>query len=121
VRQVRSQRETVPGNLIWHDGVFISQGPSSLEVFDEQEPLEQRVRKKLREQPRDHEALIRLGELELSAGRLEEGLARFREAHAVAPSARTRNRLVAALLESVRGNPPNRHELSEELDRLIAP
>jgi tetratricopeptide (TPR) repeat protein len=119
--QLRSPREIVPGNLIWHAGAFISQSAGYLEVFDEAAALEQRTRQRLRENPRDAEALLRLGELEAGAGRYDAGLAHFRAAHAITPGARTRNRLAAALADALRGNPPNHRELSDELDRLLVP
>jgi hypothetical protein len=40
----KSPRELPAGNLIWHRGLFISQGPATLEVFDERESLVEQVR-----------------------------------------------------------------------------
>ena len=121
VQQARSPREIVPGNLLWHQGVFISQGTQFLQAFDELETLDRQVRQTLQENPRDEQALSRLGAIELNAGRIDEGISHFRQAYEIAKGAQTRNLLIAALLDGMRANLPNRQELSEELDRLIGP
>jgi hypothetical protein len=122
IAEHKSPRELTPGNLVWHQGRFISYGPAALEVFDERERLSADVESRLRANPRDAASLVRRGELELStAGRLAEAVATFREAHQISPSPRTKARLVAALLDAMRENAPSSDQLSDELDRLIGP
>ena len=117
----KSPRELPAGNLIWHNGLFVSQGPATLEVFDERETLVDQVRERLEQNPRDAEALLRKGELELSAGHIAEGITAFRAAYAAARSPKTKSRLIAALLDGVRQNLPGQDSLATELDTLLGP
>lgn len=118
----QSPRELPAGNLIWHKGRFVSQGPFALEVFDERGRLSAEVEARLRVDPRDAEALLRRGELELaSAGRLRDAIGSFRAAHEAAPAARTKSRLISALLDAVRQKIDGHEHYSSELDSLIGP
>jgi|SRR5579872_1114049 len=117
----KSPRELTAGNLIWHKGIFISQGPLALEAFDERDRLAEEVRERLDRNPRDAEALLRLGDLELDAGRAPAAIAAFRKAHETARSAKTKSRLVSALLDGIRRKLPDSDKLSEELDLLAEP
>jgi len=119
--QHKSTRELSAGNLIWHKGLFVSQGPAALEAFDQRDWLVEDVRQRLQKDPRDSEALIRRGELELAAGRLGEAIADFRLAHEASPSARAKSKFVSALLEGVRQKLPESETLTAELDGLIGP
>jgi hypothetical protein len=118
-RQLRSPRQRPLGNLIYHQGRFISQGPLFLEAFEEEGSLRQRADAALQVNPRDAEALTRLGELELAAGRLEAALSAYRRAWTAAPSARTRDRYAAALFDAIRAMPEREAEFNGELDRLL--
>jgi outer membrane protein assembly factor BamB len=117
----KSPRELPAGNLIWHKGLFVSQGPATLEVFDERETFVDQVRERLDRNPRDAEALLRRGELELSAGHVAEAIAAFRAAHEAARSPKTKSRLIAALLDGVRQDLPGQNSLAAELDTLLGP
>jgi outer membrane protein assembly factor BamB len=117
----KSPRELPAGNLIWHKGLFLSQGPFALDAFDEREWLVAHVHEQLERDPRDPDALVRRGELEVSAGRITEAIAAFRAAHESAHSAKTRVRLVSALLEAVRLKLPESEKFAAELDDLIGP
>jgi outer membrane protein assembly factor BamB len=119
--EFRSPRERSAGNLIWHKGRFISQGPFALEVFDERDGLAASVRERLARDPRDPAALVRLGDLELAGGRIGPAIAAFRTAHETARSPRTKSKLVSALLEGVRRNLLDKDALSRELDGLVGP
>jgi hypothetical protein len=119
--QAKSLREIVPGNLGWHNGRFVSQGAAYLEVFDELAPLERRLKDALAHRPDDPAALARLGELELSRGRVAEAIDLLRRAHRASPSPNSRQRLTAALLEGVRVKLPEQGELNKELNQLAAP
>lgn len=123
VGEDRSVREIALGNLIWHKGSFLSLGPDYLQAFDERQAVERQVRERLDRNPADAAALLGRGELELAAGRLHEALATFRQAHAIAPSGRTRSRLTSALLDALRDAGVRRESalqdaLSRELDQL---
>jgi hypothetical protein len=117
----KSPRELTAGNLIWHKGLFLSQSPFALEAFDERDRLTADVGARLQLNPHDADALVRGGELELSSGHVAEAIAAFRAAHDASPSAKTRSRLVSALLEAVRLKLPGSEKFAEELDGLIGP
>jgi hypothetical protein len=117
----KSPRELSAGNLIWHKGLFVSQGPTALEVFDEHDALVAEVRRRLEQDPHDAACLLRRGDLELAAGRVAEAIAAFRTAHEAARSPRAKSKLVSALLEGVRLQLPERDGYSSELDELIGP
>ena len=117
----KSPRELPAGNLIWHRGLFVSQSPFALEAFDEREQLAAEIQARLQLNPRDADALIRRGELDLAARRIPEAIAAFRTAHENSHSAKTRSRLVSALLEAVRLRLPDSEKFAAELDDLLGP
>jgi outer membrane protein assembly factor BamB len=117
----KSPRELPAGNLIWHQGLFISQGPARLEVFDECQALVDQVRTRLEQNPLDADALLRRGELELAAGRVAQAITTFRAAHQAVRSSKTKSRLIGALLDGLRQNLPDHESLAAELDTLIGP
>lgn len=115
----RTLRESVLGNLVWHNGIFISQGATFLEAFDELALLKIAVRDALDKNPNDPFPLIRQGEMDLQAGRTDAALGAFRKAHQASPSSRTRSALTAALLDALRNKEADRERLSAELDALL--
>jgi hypothetical protein len=117
----KSPRELPAGNLIWHKGLFVSQGPFALEAFDERDALAAAVGARLARNPRDPTALLRQADLHLAAGRIAQAIAAFRAAHETAPSPRTKSKLVSALLAGVQHQLPESDSLSAELDGLIGP
>jgi outer membrane protein assembly factor BamB len=117
----KSPRELPAGNLIWHRGLFVSQGPAALEVFDERETLVDQVRERLERNPRDAEALLRRGELQLSFGHVADAIGAFRAAYEAGRSPKMKTRLIGALLDGVRQNLPGQEYLAAELDALIGP
>lgn len=117
----KSPRELPAGNLIWQNGLFVSQGPSTLDVFDERETLVDQVRERLARKPCDAEALLRRGELELSFGHVADAIAAFRTAYEAERSPKIKTRLIGALLDGVRQNLPGQESLAAELDTLIGP
>jgi hypothetical protein len=122
VAEHNSPRELPPGNLIWHMGRFVSHSPTALEVFDERARLSAEVEARLKDEPHDATALLWRGELELATpGRLRDAIGSFRAAHEEAPSARTKSRLISALLDAVRENLDGSERFSAELDSLIGP
>jgi hypothetical protein len=88
----------VPGNLVaWRDAI-VAQGPTTLDVFHQAEPLEARVAATLAEEPRSAWALGWRGQLALDRGDVAAGLAALRAA-ALAPDS---PRLPGALAAAVR-------------------
>lgn len=114
----RHVRETALGNLAFGNSVFVSQGREALEVFDEEEPLREAIEKRLRDNPRDAEALFRKGQLDVWGGRLVVGLDALRQSYRERPEAQTRNALIAALLARLATTPPDAAVLEAELLRL---
>ena len=117
----RMIRENALGNLIWQDGVFISQGPEFLQAFDEMGRVERQLQAPLPDLPRTSEELVRAGDLELSRGNVAAAIDLFRRAHVAAPGGAARSRLIAALLDGVRLDLPAKAEFEAELDRLLLP
>lgn len=113
----RMIREQLPGNLIWHRGTFISQGPELLQAFDEVSAVE----RQLESTPTTAAELVIHGDLQLARGEIDAAIKTFRSANAAAPGGKARSRLIAALLDGVRLNLPEKAELEAELDRLLLP
>jgi outer membrane protein assembly factor BamB len=120
IGEMKSVREIVPGNLVYRNGTLVSRGAEYIEVFDELESLQAETTERLRRNPDNAAALARLAEIELASGRVAEGLAMLRRACELDSQA-FGNLLVAALLDELRREPPNREELSAELDCLAEP
>jgi hypothetical protein len=116
----RMIREQIPGNLIWHRGTFISQGPELLQAFDELSAVERRLEEP-ESTPRTAAELVIEGDLHLARGEVATAIKTFRAANAAAPGGKARSRLIAALLDGVRLNLPAKTELEAELDRLLLP
>jgi outer membrane protein assembly factor BamB len=113
-----SQRQFVPGNLVFHDGAFISQGAEYLEVFDQVAALDSDLRKRLVSNARDAEAWARLADLERGTGKLAEAIGHLRKAYDLSPSDTIRSAYAAILLDGIEAKLSNRAELSEQLVRL---
>jgi hypothetical protein len=96
----------VPGNLLAYRGEVISQGVDSLDVFHQAAPLEDRIETALRKDPRDPWALLWRGQVDLDRGRVAEGIAMVREAHAVEPRRITREVVADAIAFALRRNFP---------------
>lgn len=114
----RPVRPTILGNLIWHNGALLSLGPGFLRAFDGRARLEAEIAAKIATRPDDPVALLRRADLHSEAGRYAEAIADCRQAFAADPSPAVRNRLVAALLDGLRGGLPEAANYDAELDRL---
>jgi outer membrane protein assembly factor BamB len=120
IERAKSQREFVPGNLIFHNGVFVSQGVQYLEIFDELGKLREQVEQRLLSNPKDAEALARLGDIKRHSGKLPEAIEHLRLAYQLRPSSdRIKSSYAAILLEGIAAKLPNNAELSAELERLV--
>ncbi|HEX6984242.1 MAG TPA: PQQ-binding-like beta-propeller repeat protein [Planctomycetaceae bacterium] len=117
----RSDRGIVGGNLVWHAGVLFSAGPDFLRAFDDRSRLAAEVEARLASAPDDAAALLRRADLRSAEGRYAEAIDDCRRAYAASPSAETRSRLVAALLDGVRYRLPDAPAYDAELDRLARP
>lgn len=91
------------GNLVCFRDEILSQGPESLAVFWQSEPLRQRVQHTLAQNPDDVTALAQQGELLLQDEKRAEAIQTFRRAHQLAPGDETvRSLLSDAILGALR-------------------
>ena len=88
----------VPGNLLAYRGEVISQGSDSLDVFHQSAALDSRIETALKTDAHDAWALLWRGQLDLDQGRIVNGIAAVREAHALQPSRVPASVVAAALL-----------------------
>jgi outer membrane protein assembly factor BamB len=88
----------VPGNLLAYRGEVISQGGDSLDVFHQSAALDSRIETALKTDAHDAWALLWRGQLDLDQGRIVNGIAAVREAHALQPSRVPASVVAAALL-----------------------
>ena len=99
----RTGTSLVLGNLVCFRDEILSQGPESLAVFWQSEPLRQRVQQTLAENPDDVTTLARFGELLLQEEKREEAIRTFRRAHQLAPGDETVRALLSeAILSALR-------------------
>ncbi|MBI1901998.1 MAG: PQQ-binding-like beta-propeller repeat protein [Planctomycetia bacterium] len=117
-KTVQSDRGLVPGNLILHKGMFISQGTSYFEAYEQSDAMLREVQEALAADPNDPRGLMRLAESELSQGKLAEAIGHFRQSHKLKPTKESKSRLIAALLDGISAKLPNAKELEKELDEL---
>jgi len=99
----RTGTSLVLGNLVCFQDEILSQGPESLAVFWQSDPLRRRVEKTLAENPDDVITLARYGELLLQEEKRPEAIETFRRAHQLAPGDEAvRLLLSGAILSSLR-------------------
>jgi outer membrane protein assembly factor BamB len=118
VDRVASQREFVPGNLIYHNGRFVSQGVQYLEIFDELAKLESQVQDQLKSDPRDAAAWARLADIKRHRGKLPEAIDHLRHAYGLKPDDTLRGAYAAILLDGITAKLPNQVELLAELEKM---
>jgi hypothetical protein len=116
----KAPREQALGNLIWHEGKYISLSPTRLEVYDELAAVEIETQQRLTLDPHDAACLIRQGELDLASGRVDQAIAAFRKALITARHPRARSRLVSTLLDAVRAGHPESASFERELEQLAS-
>jgi len=89
----RSRRGSVPGNLVCHRGMVISQRADALEVFYQLDALKNLIDQRLAGSPRDAAALSLRGEILWHQGRLDDAIAAFRQSLQLADDSGTRDLL----------------------------
>ncbi len=100
----KSRVGNVPGNLICHGGLIVSQVAHGVDTYFQIDVVRKSVEQRLAANPNDAEALSLRGEVLLDAGQRAEAIAAFRRAYATVPEQRTRELLREALLEGLKSD-----------------
>ncbi len=98
----KSHGGTVPGNLVCHKGIIVSQGIQGLDAFFQLDLASAEVERRLKADPNDTWALSLRGEIELDGDHRSQAIASFRRAYDLDPDPRTRKLLRDTLLEGLR-------------------
>ena len=121
-RMIASSRvdfEGGPGNLVAADGRILCQTSASVSAFPQLDQLRLSSDAALAANPDDPEALATRGELSLHLGDEASALADLRRSLATADLPRTRELLVAALLEGLRSDFPAYRGAADEVESLV--
>jgi outer membrane protein assembly factor BamB len=123
VSTVKSQKGSVPGNLICHRGMVLSQGIEGLEEFYQIDNARDKVSKGLAANPNDPDFLSLDGELLLGDGKSAEAVAQFRRAYALDATGesheRTRELFRDALLSGLEKDFAGHRAYSAEIEGLL--
>lgn len=98
----KSQDGVIPGNLICHKGMVISQGVHGVDVYFQLDVALAEAEKRLKANPNDAWALSLCGEIQLDAGKRSEAIGYFRRAYELSHAPRSREMLRDSLLEGLR-------------------
>lgn len=119
VARSRSVDGAVPGNLVNHRGVLLSQSVEGLSRFDDLAGRDRQLAAALTQTPDDPALLAQRGEVLLYQGRQLEAVELLRRSLAKAPGERTRQLLAEALIEGLRLDFAKFQPLVTELDPLL--
>lgn len=114
----KSRSGVVPGNLVCHRDMVLSQNLDGLAVFPQREALSRRVDAALDQTPDDPVALRQRGEILLDAGDRTGAIDCFRRCLALADSSESRILLRDALLEGLRDEFTVFRESAAEIESL---
>jgi outer membrane protein assembly factor BamB len=126
VESVKSRDGHIPGNLICHEGMVLSQNVDYLYKYFQLEPLETWVKQTLAKNPHDAVALLRQGQLELEENELPAAISFLRRAYQnsidqKAPAAvrrEAKETLVHSLMEGLRLDFASHRESLKETKQL---
>jgi outer membrane protein assembly factor BamB len=127
VSTVKSRDGHVPGNLICHEGMVLSQSVDYLYKYFQLEPLETWVKQTLEKTPGDAVALLRQGQLELERNELPQSISLLRQAYQQsvkqnAPAAmqrEAREAFVHSMMEGLRVDFLTHQNDLDELKQLV--
>lgn len=120
VERSRSRKPYVPGNLVCHRGMILSQNVESLNTFYELDTLKRQVAAAIDANPQDPDALAQRGALALHHGDVHAAIADLRKSFDLAPRPRTRDLLIDALFEGLNSDFADYSELGGKLEQLIS-
>ncbi len=115
----KSRNGIVPGNLICHKGIIVSQGVQGVDTYFQLDLASAEVGRRLKVNPNDAWALSLRGEILLNADRRSEAIASFRHAYDLALDPRTRELLRDSLLEGLRSEFAAYRGRSAEIEPLL--
>ncbi len=114
-----SLRGLAPGNLLWHQGVFISVSPAYIEAFDDYRHLQTELARRAAQSPHDAAVNFDQGRIALVNGKLPEAIAHFEAAYRARPSDHYKAAYLAAMQDGLRAKLPGSERWQAELDRLL--
>ncbi len=118
VERARPHKGNVPGNLICHNDMVISQGADYLQSYQQFATLKQHVRETLANDPDDPEALARRAEIALEEGRRSDAIGDLTRSFELEPGELTRQLLVENMLEALREDFAAHRHLVPTLEQL---
>lgn len=107
------------GNLVWHEGTFISVGQEYIEAYDDQRHLQQEIARRAAQAPQSPGLLFDQGRVAVAEGKLPEAIAHFKAAYQADRNPRYKSAFLSVLQDAVRTNLPGREQWQAELDRLL--
>lgn len=119
VSRSRASGGFVPGNLVSHQGAIVSLSADGVCRFDSLDERDQRLASQLKEKPDDAALLADRGEVLLYQGQIAEAVDHLRRAMAARPEPRTRQLLVDAVAQGLRGDFEAFRTIAVELDPLF--
>ncbi|MBU4272850.1 MAG: PQQ-binding-like beta-propeller repeat protein, partial [Planctomycetes bacterium] len=115
----KSRNGTIPGNLVCHKGIIVSQGIQGVDAYFQLDLASAEVGRRLKVNPNDAWALSLRGEILLNADRRSEAIASFRHAYDLTPDPRTRELLRDTLLDGLRSEFAAYRGRGEEIEPLL--
>ena len=117
--RTKSRQGSIPGNLVAYRGHVLSQRVDGVDNFFQIDALEQQVNETLALRADDAVALAQRGELRLHQEDLVQAIDDLRRSHTLLPDPRTRDLLVAALLEGLEADFAANQSVAREIEDLV--
>lgn len=115
----KSQDGVMPGNLICHDGMVVSQGLHGVDAYFQLDVALAEAERRLKADPDDAWALSLRGEIQLDAGKRSEAIGYFRRAFELSNDPRSREMLRDSLLEGLRTEFAVYRDRDTEIEKLL--
>ena len=115
----KSQDGDMPGNLICHDGMVVSQGLHGVDAYFQLDVALAEAERRLKANPNDAWALSLRGEIQLDAGKRSEAIGYFRRAFELSNDPRSREMLRDSLLEGLRTEFAVYRDRETEIEKLL--
>ncbi len=119
LERARSADAVVPGNLLSHPSGVISQGVTSLSVFQDVQQTERQVAGDLSRNPRDRTALVTRAELARQSGRLLAAAEDYRRVYDASGDPVVREELLDLSLQGLRTNFEEFRPRTDAIEELL--